>query len=184
MDLESIRKVRAIRRCDIWNTNPFDVLTQTIQRPWINACLCLYFMLQQNISKHKYQNRDAFLSDVSLIHTNSIKYNGKGVDMRVFSTITISLKLCGSLRALSFRIMLFKALFLFCLCLSKAQTVLTPRQHWILLTCASRPWQRFVETWQGKGHEYLCSKLNWAVLNHNIRTAAMPGLLKWFKWDI
>lgn len=39
----------------------------------------LYFTVQQNISKHKYQNRDAFLSDVSLIHTNSIKYNGKCV---------------------------------------------------------------------------------------------------------
>uniref|UniRef100_A0A665WVD7 Transcription initiation factor TFIID subunit n=1 Tax=Echeneis naucrates TaxID=173247 RepID=A0A665WVD7_ECHNA len=33
--------------------------------------------IRKNISKHKYQNRDAFLSDISLIHTNSIKYNGK-----------------------------------------------------------------------------------------------------------
>ncbi|KAM4620824.1 transcription initiation factor TFIID subunit 1 isoform 5-T5 [Polymixia lowei] len=32
--------------------------------------------IRKNISKHKYQNRDAFLSDVSLIHGNSIKYNG------------------------------------------------------------------------------------------------------------
>ncbi|XP_034034553.1 transcription initiation factor TFIID subunit 1 isoform X3 [Thalassophryne amazonica] len=32
--------------------------------------------IRKNISKHKYQNRDVFLSDVSLIHTNSIKYNG------------------------------------------------------------------------------------------------------------
>eukprot|EP00066_Takifugu_rubripes_P020553 XP_011609819.1 PREDICTED: transcription initiation factor TFIID subunit 1 isoform X4 [Takifugu rubripes] len=32
--------------------------------------------IRKNISKHKYQNRDTFLSDVSLIHTNSIKYNG------------------------------------------------------------------------------------------------------------
>ncbi|KAM3869309.1 transcription initiation factor TFIID subunit 1 [Diretmus argenteus] len=32
--------------------------------------------VRKNISKHKYQNRDVFLSDVSLIHTNSIKYNG------------------------------------------------------------------------------------------------------------
>uniref|UniRef100_A0A8D0ATS2 Transcription initiation factor TFIID subunit n=1 Tax=Sander lucioperca TaxID=283035 RepID=A0A8D0ATS2_SANLU len=32
--------------------------------------------IRKNISKHKYQNRDAFLSDVSLIHANSIKYNG------------------------------------------------------------------------------------------------------------
>uniref|UniRef100_A0AAQ5YEE7 Transcription initiation factor TFIID subunit n=1 Tax=Amphiprion ocellaris TaxID=80972 RepID=A0AAQ5YEE7_AMPOC len=32
--------------------------------------------IRKNISKHKYQNRDAFLSDISLIHTNSIKYNG------------------------------------------------------------------------------------------------------------
>ncbi|KAF7651524.1 hypothetical protein LDENG_00109730 [Lucifuga dentata] len=32
--------------------------------------------IRKNISKHKYQNRDAFLSDVSLIHTNSSKYNG------------------------------------------------------------------------------------------------------------
>ncbi|XP_028321728.1 transcription initiation factor TFIID subunit 1 isoform X2 [Gouania willdenowi] len=32
--------------------------------------------VRKNISKHKYQNRDVFLSDVSLIHANSIKYNG------------------------------------------------------------------------------------------------------------
>ncbi|XP_013766925.1 transcription initiation factor TFIID subunit 1 isoform X1 [Pundamilia nyererei] len=32
--------------------------------------------IRKNISKHKYQNRETFLSDVSLIHTNSIKYNG------------------------------------------------------------------------------------------------------------
>ncbi|KAM9781689.1 transcription initiation factor TFIID subunit 1 isoform 2-T2 [Syngnathus typhle] len=33
--------------------------------------------IRKNISKHKYQNRDTFLSDVTLIHTNSIKYNGR-----------------------------------------------------------------------------------------------------------
>uniref|UniRef100_A0A668AYY8 Transcription initiation factor TFIID subunit n=1 Tax=Myripristis murdjan TaxID=586833 RepID=A0A668AYY8_9TELE len=32
--------------------------------------------IRKNISKHKYQNREAFLSDVILIHNNSIKYNG------------------------------------------------------------------------------------------------------------
>ncbi|KAG7282696.1 hypothetical protein CRUP_017622 [Coryphaenoides rupestris] len=32
--------------------------------------------LRKNISKHKYQNRDTFLSDVTLVHTNSSKYNG------------------------------------------------------------------------------------------------------------
>ncbi|KAM4726971.1 transcription initiation factor TFIID subunit 1 isoform 1-T1 [Anableps anableps] len=32
--------------------------------------------IRKNISKHKYQNREIFLSDVSLIHANSIKYNG------------------------------------------------------------------------------------------------------------
>ncbi|XP_065123278.1 transcription initiation factor TFIID subunit 1 isoform X1 [Paramisgurnus dabryanus] len=32
--------------------------------------------LRKNISKHKYQNRDVFLFDVSLIHTNSVNYNG------------------------------------------------------------------------------------------------------------
>ncbi|KAL0994301.1 hypothetical protein UPYG_G00120420 [Umbra pygmaea] len=32
--------------------------------------------VRKNISKHKYQNRDLFLFDVSLIHTNSVKYNG------------------------------------------------------------------------------------------------------------
>uniref|UniRef100_A0A3Q3GWW7 Transcription initiation factor TFIID subunit n=1 Tax=Labrus bergylta TaxID=56723 RepID=A0A3Q3GWW7_9LABR len=32
--------------------------------------------IRKNISKHKYQNREVFLSDVGLIHTNSIKYNG------------------------------------------------------------------------------------------------------------
>uniref|UniRef100_A0A668AKV4 TAF1 RNA polymerase II, TATA box binding protein (TBP)-associated factor n=1 Tax=Myripristis murdjan TaxID=586833 RepID=A0A668AKV4_9TELE len=33
--------------------------------------------IRKNISKHKYQNREAFLSDVILIHNNSIKYNGQ-----------------------------------------------------------------------------------------------------------
>uniref|UniRef100_A0A671L622 Transcription initiation factor TFIID subunit n=1 Tax=Sinocyclocheilus anshuiensis TaxID=1608454 RepID=A0A671L622_9TELE len=32
--------------------------------------------LRKNISKHKYQNREVFLFDVALIHTNSVKYNG------------------------------------------------------------------------------------------------------------
>ncbi|XP_058845180.1 transcription initiation factor TFIID subunit 1-like isoform X2 [Acipenser ruthenus] len=32
--------------------------------------------IRKNISKHKYQHREAFLYDVSLIHTNSVKYNG------------------------------------------------------------------------------------------------------------
>ncbi|XP_061104466.1 transcription initiation factor TFIID subunit 1 isoform X2 [Conger conger] len=32
--------------------------------------------IRKNISKHKYQNREIFLRDVSLIHTNSVKYNG------------------------------------------------------------------------------------------------------------
>ncbi|XP_072532738.1 transcription initiation factor TFIID subunit 1 isoform X2 [Salminus brasiliensis] len=32
--------------------------------------------LRKNISKHKYQNREVFLADVSLIHANSVKYNG------------------------------------------------------------------------------------------------------------
>ncbi|XP_055082963.1 transcription initiation factor TFIID subunit 1 isoform X5 [Periophthalmus magnuspinnatus] len=32
--------------------------------------------VRKNISKHKYQNREIFLFDISLIHTNSIKYNG------------------------------------------------------------------------------------------------------------
>ncbi|XP_034539141.1 transcription initiation factor TFIID subunit 1 isoform X11 [Notolabrus celidotus] len=32
--------------------------------------------IRKNISKHKYQNREVFLSDVGLVHTNSIKYNG------------------------------------------------------------------------------------------------------------
>lgn len=31
----------------------------------------------QNISKHKYQNREVFLDDVNLILGNSIKYNGE-----------------------------------------------------------------------------------------------------------
>ncbi|KAJ8348205.1 hypothetical protein SKAU_G00267940 [Synaphobranchus kaupii] len=32
--------------------------------------------IRKNISKHKYQNREVFLNDVSLIHTNSVNYNG------------------------------------------------------------------------------------------------------------
>uniref|UniRef100_A0A8C3B3L5 Transcription initiation factor TFIID subunit n=1 Tax=Cyclopterus lumpus TaxID=8103 RepID=A0A8C3B3L5_CYCLU len=32
--------------------------------------------IRKNISKHKYQNRDVFLTDISYIHANSIKYNG------------------------------------------------------------------------------------------------------------
>lgn len=34
-------------------------------------------ILFQNISKHKYQNRETFLDDVNLILANSIKYNGR-----------------------------------------------------------------------------------------------------------
>ncbi|XP_063059950.1 transcription initiation factor TFIID subunit 1 isoform X2 [Engraulis encrasicolus] len=33
--------------------------------------------IRKNISKHKYQNRDVFLSDVNLVHANSAKYNGQ-----------------------------------------------------------------------------------------------------------
>ncbi|XP_018085209.1 transcription initiation factor TFIID subunit 1 isoform X2 [Xenopus laevis] len=33
--------------------------------------------IRQNISKHKYQNRERFQADVNLIFTNSIKYNGQ-----------------------------------------------------------------------------------------------------------
>lgn len=52
-------------------------------------------MVQQYISKHKYQNRDAFLSDVSLIHANSIKYNGKCVIITDMATSEVSpLKNC------------------------------------------------------------------------------------------
>uniref|UniRef100_A0A3B3SYK9 Transcription initiation factor TFIID subunit n=1 Tax=Paramormyrops kingsleyae TaxID=1676925 RepID=A0A3B3SYK9_9TELE len=32
--------------------------------------------IRKNISKHKYQNRTVFLNDISLIHANSVKYNG------------------------------------------------------------------------------------------------------------
>ncbi|XP_053329695.1 transcription initiation factor TFIID subunit 1 [Spea bombifrons] len=32
--------------------------------------------IRQNISKHKYQNRERFFADVNLICTNSVKYNG------------------------------------------------------------------------------------------------------------
>lgn len=56
-------------------------------------CPSLYICIQQNISKHKYQNRDAFLSDISLIHTNSIKYNGKYVNITVIVT-SVCLKNC------------------------------------------------------------------------------------------
>lgn len=31
-------------------------------------------------------------------------------------------------------------------CLSQVQTVRTPRQPWRLLTCASKPWQRYTES--------------------------------------
>lgn len=38
----------------------------------------LQFLLAfQNISKHKYQNREVFLDDVNLVLANSIKYNGE-----------------------------------------------------------------------------------------------------------
>uniref|UniRef100_A0A6I8RVZ8 Transcription initiation factor TFIID subunit n=1 Tax=Xenopus tropicalis TaxID=8364 RepID=A0A6I8RVZ8_XENTR len=33
--------------------------------------------IRQNISKHKYQNREFFQADVNLIYANSIKYNGE-----------------------------------------------------------------------------------------------------------
>lgn len=69
MDLETIRKVK-----DSIDLTFYIVKLQQIQ--WIIFCF-------QNISKHKYQNRDAFLSDVSLIHANSIKYNGKWPQLHV-----------------------------------------------------------------------------------------------------
>lgn len=45
-------------------------------------------MVQQNISKHKYQNREVFLTDVSFIHANSIKYNGN-IPVNITSTLSL-----------------------------------------------------------------------------------------------
>lgn len=51
--------------------------------------LFVYLTNPQNISKHKYQNRDVFLSDVSLIHANSIKYNGKHVTIVAMAAVIV-----------------------------------------------------------------------------------------------
>lgn len=72
MDLENIRKVSSIHRSGLYLFEEYD----KTEHKWT---LLVFLMDPQNISKHKYQNRDTFLSDVSLIHTNSIKYNGKRV---------------------------------------------------------------------------------------------------------
>lgn len=63
MDLETIRKVCSLNRAAAWEMFRLDYL--------------LGDNLFQNISKHKYQNRDTFLDDVNLILANSIKYNGR-----------------------------------------------------------------------------------------------------------
>lgn len=73
-------------------------------------------MSQQNISKHKYQNREVFLSDVSLIHTNSIKYNGKHVSIVVIVAVIMIRKCRQSKSPGNF---------------SQAQTVHTQRPLWI-----------------------------------------------------
>ncbi|XP_077961243.1 transcription initiation factor TFIID subunit 1 isoform X3 [Gasterosteus aculeatus] len=73
MDLEGIRKVRVTQTALIqWNIGNTKIITVT--EPLL--CVFFNFVVLQYISKHKYQNRDSFLSDVSLIHANSIKYNG------------------------------------------------------------------------------------------------------------
>lgn len=87
MDLESIRKVRVTQGVNL-ETNILIFLISAVHRTLTET---LYFMVQQNISKHKYQNRDAFLSDVSLIHANSIKYNGKCVNIAVIATSEVGL---------------------------------------------------------------------------------------------
>ena len=64
MDLENLRKVRPLLRNISSEVRP-------------GSPLLTLSLLLQNISKHKYQNRDTFLSDVTLVHGNSIKYNGR-----------------------------------------------------------------------------------------------------------
>lgn len=63
MDLETIRKVCSLNLTATWEMFSLDYL--------------LGANLFQNISKHKYQNRETFLDDVNLILANSIKYNGR-----------------------------------------------------------------------------------------------------------
>lgn len=63
MDLETIRKV-----CSLYWAATWDVF---------RLAYLLDDNLFQNISKHKYQNRETFLDDVNLILANSIKYNGR-----------------------------------------------------------------------------------------------------------
>lgn len=78
MDLETIRKVRGLKDLSLaLRTRALNLLK--INLAFTSKCffVCICVVLQ-NISKHKYQNRETFLSDVSHIHTNSIKYNGEG----------------------------------------------------------------------------------------------------------
>lgn len=83
MDLENIRKVSLSNHSSLYL---FEEYAKTEHR----LTLFVFLMDAQNISKHKYQNRDTFLSDVSLIHTNSIKYNGKGVAiLTIFEVATV-----------------------------------------------------------------------------------------------
>lgn len=71
MDLENVRKVGTRRGIS------FETCVRLERNEANRRCssVCI-FAVQQNISKHKYQNREVFLSDVRLIHANSIKYNG------------------------------------------------------------------------------------------------------------
>lgn len=63
MDLETICKVCSLMWAATWGAFRLGYLMGN--------------NLLQNISKHKYQNRETFLDDVNLVLANSIKYNGR-----------------------------------------------------------------------------------------------------------
>lgn len=99
MDLENVRKVRKrvlVALC----ISLFDCLSEFLHgssyiwhfvdlRITDNYCLFVCMCVFQNISKHKYQNRGVFLSDVSLVHENSVKYNGEPYK-RIFRSHVLS----------------------------------------------------------------------------------------------
>lgn len=109
-------------------------------------------LFQQNISKHKYQNREVFLSDISLIHANSIKYNGNSHLSPLWLLELIEGFSKSSLTNSKQVLLIWKMLISYLMCFWQAPTVLSPKQPWRLSMCVSRPWQRCVECDNGESN--------------------------------
>ena len=54
----------------------------------------LLFSLHQNCQEHRYQHREAFLSDVTAIYNNSLLYNGALICFSSYSSHIITAAKC------------------------------------------------------------------------------------------